>query len=53
VFHLNRKYFWVWIVLIAILAFITGELVNFMMLYLILLTLMEISDELKKRNGRP
>ena len=31
--HLNRKYFWFWIVLIAIMAFITGELVNFMMLF--------------------
>lgn len=49
---MNRKYFWLWIVLIAILAFFTGELVNFMMLFLILLTLMEISDEIKKRNGR-
>lgn len=50
---MNRKYFWFWIVLIAILAFFTGELVNFMMLFLILLTLMEISDEIKKRNERP
>ncbi len=49
---MNRKYFWLWIVLIAILAFFTGELVNFMMLFLILFTLMEISDEIKKRNGR-
>jgi len=51
--HLNRKYSWFWIFLIAIMAIITGELINFMMLFLILLTLMEISDELKKRNGRP
>ena len=49
---MNRKYLWFWIVLIAVLAFITQELVTFMMLLLILLTLMEISDELKKRNGR-
>ncbi len=49
---MNRKYLWFWIVLIAILAFITQELVTFMMLFLILLTLMEISDEIKKRNGR-
>ncbi|MGN1401360.1 MAG: hypothetical protein ACI4XL_07665 [Bacillus sp. (in: firmicutes)] len=47
---MNRKFFWLWIVFIAILALITEELVNFMMLLLILLTLMEISDELKKRN---
>ena len=50
--YMNRKYFWFWIVLIAILAFFTGELVNFMMLFLILLTLMEISDEIKKKYGR-
>lgn len=49
---MNRKYLWFWLVLIAILAFFTRELVIFMMLVLILLTLIEISDELKKRNGR-
>lgn len=49
---MNRKYLWFWLALIAVLAFITRELVTFMMLTLILLTLIEISDELKKRNGR-
>ncbi len=47
---MNRKYFGVWMVLIAILVFFTQELVLFIMLYLILLILMEISDELKKKN---
>lgn len=49
---MNRKYLWFWLVLIAVLAFMTQELVTFMMLALILLTLTEISDELKKRNER-
>ena len=49
---MNRKYLWFWLALIAVLAFITRELVTFMMLTLILLTLIEISDEIKKRNGR-
>lgn len=47
---MNRKYFRDWMVLIAILVFFTQELVLFIMLYLILLILMEISDELKKKN---
>jgi len=44
---INKKYFWIWIGLIAILSFFTGEMVTFMMLFLILLTLNEISSILK------
>ncbi|MDQ0232606.1 hypothetical protein [Metabacillus malikii] len=54
---MNRKYFWIWISIIAVLSFFTGEMVTFMMLLLILLTLNEIStvlkdfyDDWKKRN---
>ncbi len=39
---MNIKYFWVWISMIAVLSFITEEIVTFMMLFLILLTLNEI-----------
>ncbi|MGI8314251.1 hypothetical protein [Halobacillus mangrovi] len=45
---MNDKYFWFWIVIIGILSFFTGEMVTFMMLLLLLLTLMEIKSVLKR-----
>jgi len=45
--EMNKKFFWFWISLIAILSIFTGEMVTFMMLFLILLTLNEISSVLK------
>ena len=44
---MNKKHFWFWISIIAILSFFTGEMVTFMMLLLILLTLNEINSVLK------
>jgi hypothetical protein len=44
---MNKKYFWAWIVIIAVLSFFTGEMVTFMMLFLILLTLNETNSVLK------
>ncbi|SDL86240.1 hypothetical protein [Sediminibacillus halophilus] len=45
---MNKKYFWFWISIIAVLSIFTGEMVTFMMLLLILLTLDEINSILKK-----
>ncbi len=45
---MNKKHFWIWMVIIAVLSFFTGEMVTFMMLLLILLTLNETNTILKK-----
>ena len=45
---MNKRYFWVWMIIAAVLSIFTGELVTFMMLFLILLTLNEIHSIVQK-----
>lgn len=44
---MNKRFFWFWMVIIAGLSYFTGEMVAFMMLFLILLTLNEINHPIK------
>jgi hypothetical protein len=46
--RMNKRYFWVWMIIAAVLSIFTGELVTFMMLFLILLTLNEIHSIVQK-----
>lgn len=44
---MNKKWFYFWMVIIAILSVFTQEIVTFMMLFLILLTLNELNQTFK------
>lgn len=54
---MSRPLFNLWMAIIAVISFFTGEIVTFMMLFLILLTLNEINhtfqmfyDDWKRKN---